>query len=123
MNKKQILTICIIFSVSLIALNTILFLKGYEYIKNYSDAFFIIGGLQLITYFLIILGNFGNYDFFGYSFHYLLGGYKNKKYEDLVDYSEKMAEKRKTYSKIIPMFILGNGMIFMIIGIVISIFV
>ncbi len=123
MTKKTIIQTCIIFCISLIATNTILMFKGYEYLKSFSDAFFIVGALNLFLSALLLLGTKGTYDSFGYSFYYVLGGFKTKKYEDYYDYIETKKRNRTATSNYILWVFLIIGIVFTLIGIILSLFI
>ncbi len=90
---------------------TILFLVALFARKVYSilfiaDAFAIGGGVTFLYGGLVLVNYLGAFDTIGYGFSTFLG--KKRKYEDLVDYSEKKKESRKLGNFIfMPYFTVG----------------
>ncbi len=97
-----------------------LILNDFHYLINYINGFqaggavtFLIGGLSLVTY-------LGAFDTFGYGFSKLRRN-PEKSYRDMYEYSNlKYEERRRKQWTFIPYFVVG--LVFIIVGLVLSIF-
>lgn len=117
----------IIFLISIIIFIGIVASRGFGLIISYCDGCFITGFIMLAVGCLSALTYFGAFDTFGYS-AYALGEMfrrktsENKKYQDLIDYTEQKRLKRsnKRYS-FVPY--LENGVFFILAAVILLIFV
>lgn len=83
-----------------------------------ADSFAIAGVVTILIGGLVLVGYFGGFDTLGYGMSYFVR--KNKKYDDLFDYTEKKKLLRKSGSlTFMPYFIIG--ILFVIISFVLAI--
>lgn len=89
---------------------TVVFLsiKGFNYLVNYSNAFFIGGALFVGIGLLSIVTNLGTFDIFSYSGRYVINRIKNVDVDRFPEYCENKKEKRKKLKfEFVPYLVLG----------------
>lgn len=95
MNKKLKETL-VLTSISLILVLIVLFIKGFNEIRNYSDAFFVAGFIMLSIGGLVWVGNNGGFDSFSYSASYITGrATKYDGYHDYINEKKQIRSKKK----------------------------
>lgn len=83
-------------------------IKGFNYLVNYCNAFFIAGALFIGIGLLSIVTNFGTFDIFSYSGRYVINRIKNVSVERFPEYTDNKKEKRKKLKfEFVPYMVLG----------------
>ena len=94
----------------------VLFLKGFDRILAYIDAFSVAGAVSVLFGLLMLVTSLGAFNMFGYAFS---GFRTERKYKDLYEYTvakqEKVSKQKKIY---IPYIVVG--VVFLIISLVLS---
>lgn len=91
-----------------------LIINGWNYKIYYVDAFTVGGSISVLFGGLVLVTYLGAFDTFGYAFS-TFG--RNRKYKDLVDYTEKKQIKRGK-NRFIFMPYITVGVIFIIVGLI-----
>lgn len=97
-------------SLVMVALIVVLALsiKGFNYLVNYANGFFIAGALLIGVGLLSICNNLGTFDIFGYSGKYVINRIRNVNVEDFPEYTENKKEKRKKIRfEFVPYIVVG----------------
>lgn len=83
-------------------------IKGFNYLVNYSNAFFIGGALFVGISLLSIVTNLGTFDIFSYSGRYVINRIKNVDVDRFPEYCDNKKEKRKKLKfEFAPYLVLG----------------
>ncbi len=94
----------------------VLFLRGFDYLIYYVDAFGVAGGISMFFGALLLLSSLGAFYTFGYSFSTLRG---ERKYKDLYEYTKAKSDKQAKQQKIYMPYILV-GLLFLIISAILA---
>lgn len=119
MKKKLIKTAIIFLIASLFAL-AILISRGFKYLIDYSDAFFISGTIFIFIGLLSLISTFGTFNTFGYSFYSISRSTKKeRKYKDFNDYNDQKGTKHQSNRfAFVPYVSIGG--LFAVIGAILS---
>ncbi|MBQ8815172.1 MAG: DUF3899 domain-containing protein [Lachnospiraceae bacterium] len=106
----------IAFGLNVFLVLLVLFLKGFDRILAYIDAFSVAGSVSVLYGMLMMVTSFGAFDMFGYAFSSFR---TERKYKDFYEYTvvkkKKQEGKEKTYT---PYIIVG--VIFLAVSFVLS---
>ena len=94
----------------------VLFLRGFDLLIFYVDAFSVAGGLSILFGLLLLVASEGAFNIFGYSFSALRA---DRKYKDLYEYTVAKEKKQENQKKTFVPFIVV-GFIFLIISYIFS---
>lgn len=94
----------------------VLYLKGYDYMLAYVNAFSVAGAVSVLFGLLLWVSAAGAFNMFGYSFSYFKGG---QRYKDFYEYTVAKQEKVSKQKKIhVPYIVVGC--VFLIVSFVLS---
>ncbi|MBQ4563478.1 MAG: DUF3899 domain-containing protein [Lachnospiraceae bacterium] len=106
----------IAFGLNVLLVLLVLFLKGFDRILAYIDAFSVAGSVSVLYGLLMLVTSLGAFNMFGYAFSSFR---TERKYKDLYEYTmvkqKKQAGREKTYT---PYMIVG--VIFLLVSYVLS---
>lgn len=94
----------------------VLFLKGFDWLRAYMDAFSVAGAISFLYGMLLWVSAAGAFYTFGYAFSYFRG---ERAHKDYYEYTNAKREKQATKEKIhVPYMVVG--VVFLLISFVIS---
>ena len=120
-NKRTL----IIFIIEMMMTVIYLFIKGFDTIVNYCNAFFVSGFAIICIGGLSWLSNIGTFDIFGYSWKTLKSSFSKdvkRDYNSMYEYSESKRAQRDGEKYNFLSYILVGGVAF-IVAIVIRLFI
>ena len=94
----------------------VLFLKGFDYMLAYVDAFSVAGAVSVLYGMLLLVSSLGAFNTFGYAFSAIK---PERRYKDLFEYTTAKAEKQAKQKKIyVPYMIVG--VVFLVVSFVLT---
>ena len=96
----------------------VLYLRGFELIIYYVDAFSVAGALSVLFGLLLLVSSLGAFTTFGYAFSAFKG---ERKYKDLYEYTVAKGEKQAKRKKIFMPYIIV-GIFFLTVSFILSCF-
>ena len=94
----------------------VLYLKGFDYLLAYVDAFSVAGSVSILFGMLLWVSAAGAFTTFGYAFSYFRA---ERKFKDLYEYTKVKEEKQAKQKKIYIPYILV-GIVFLAVSFVLT---